>query len=150
MSAKKANLSHGYNTHWFYDRIVFKKVRQNLGLDRLLICISGSAPLSADILTFLRCILGNKVVEGYGATETAGASLLQNAFDYTAGHVGGTMSCCDIRLEDVADMNYLHTDEEHNGEPCKGRGEICFRVRLCFWIHSRDLVLSAVISVILS
>lgn len=130
VAAKTANLSRGYNTHWFYDRVVFNTVKKNLGLDRLLICISGSAPLSPEVLTFLRCILGNKVVEGYGATETAGASLLQHAADYSVGHVGGTMSCCDLCLADVPDMNYLSTDEEHNGEPCIGRGEVCFRV--CF------------------
>ena len=131
IAAKTANLARGYNTHWFYDNVVFNKVREQLGLDRLLICISGSAPLSPEVLTFLRCILGNKVVEGYGATETAGASLLQEAYDFTSGHVGGPMSCCDLRLEDVPDMNYCHTDREHNNEPCIGRGEICLRVCDC-------------------
>ena len=38
------------------------------------------------------------------------------------------MACCDLRLEDVPDMGYLHTDEEHNGERCLGRGEVCLRV----------------------
>ena len=125
---KTANLARGINSHWFFDRVVFSKVKQNIGLDRLLICISGSAPLSPEVLTFLRCILGNIVFEGYGSTETAGASIIQNAVDYTVGHVGGTMCCCDLRLEDVSDMNYLHTDNDHNGEPCMGRGEICLRV----------------------
>lgn len=132
IAVKTANMARGYNTHWFYDNVVFNKVRQQIGLDRLAICISGSAPLTPEVLTFLRCILGNKVVEGYGATETSGASLLQMAYDFTTGHVGGPTSCCDLRLEDIPDMNYFHTDKEHNGEPCIARGEVCFRVcRTC-------------------
>ena len=128
IQAKKAGLARGYNTHWFYDRFVFSKLKQSIGLDNVLITISGSAPLSAEVLTFLRCVLGNKVVEGYGATETSAATILQEAYDFTIGHVGGPMSCCDMRLEDVPDMQYLHTDTEHRGEPCIGRGEICLRV----------------------
>ena len=92
--------------------------------------ISGSAPLSSVVLDFLRCVIGNVVVEGYGATETAGATLLQLYNDYTSGNVGGPMSCCDMRLEDVPDMEYLHTDKSHNGLPCIGRGELCMRVSI--------------------
>ena len=133
MQAKSAGLARGYNTHWFYDTFVFSKIKQSIGLDRILVTISGSAPLSAEVLTFLRCVLGNKVVEGYGATETSGATLLPDPYDYTCGHVGGPMTCCDMRLEDVPDMSYLHTDKEHNGEPCIGRGELCLRVGVCVW-----------------
>ena len=128
IAAKTEGLARGYNTHWFYDRFVFSKLKQSIGLDNVLITISGSAPLSAEVLTFLRCVLGNKVVEGYGATETSAATILQEAYDFTIGHVGGPMSCCDMRLEDVPDMQYLHMDTEHRGEPCIGRGEICLRV----------------------
>lgn len=127
LEVKRANLARGYNYHWFYD-LIFNRVKQNVGLDDVVLCISGSAPLSAEVLTFLRCVLGNVVVEGYGATETSAATLLQLPMDYSCGHVGGPMACCDLRLEDVPDMGYLHTDEEHNGERCLGRGEVCLRV----------------------
>ena len=133
IQAKKAGLARGYNTHWFYDTFVFSKVKQSIGLDDIQLTISGSAPLSAEVLTFLRCVLGNRVVEGYGATETSAATILQEYYDFTSGHVGGPMTCCDMRLEDVPDMHYLHTDTEHNGEPCIGRGELCLRVGDGVW-----------------
>lgn len=43
------------NTIW--DRIVFDRVRQNMGSRLRLICV-GSAPLSADVLDFLRVAIG--------------------------------------------------------------------------------------------
>jgi len=33
----------------------------------------------------------------------------------------------EIVLVDVPDMGYLSSDTLHNGEPCRGRGEICVR-----------------------
>ena len=124
IQAKKAGLARGYNTHWFYDRFVFSKLKQSIGLDNVLITISGSAPLSAEVLTFLRCVLGNKVVEGYGATETSGPMTLQVGTDYSIGNVGGCLPCCEYKLVDVPEMNYLTSDRDHNGVPCKGRGEL--------------------------
>ena len=130
MEAKKENMKKGYNYHWFYDRFVFSQITASVGLDECELTISGSAPLSSVVLDFLRCVIGNVVVEGYGATETAGATRLQLYNDYTSGNVGGPMSCCDMRLEDVPDMEYLHTDKSHNGLPCIGRGELCMRVSI--------------------
>ena len=128
MDAKRANMKYGYNSHWFYDRFVFSAIKQKVGLDRVDITISGSAPLSPTVLDFLRCVIGNIVVEGYGATETGGASLLQYIDDYSVGNVGGPTSCCDMRLEDVPEMGYLHTDNMFGDSPCMGRGELCLRV----------------------
>ena len=128
MEAKRANMRYGYNSHWFYDRFVFSTIKEKVGLDRVITTISGSAPLSPTVLDFLRCVLGGIVVEGYGATETGGASLLQYTDDYSIGNVGGPMACCDMRLEDVPEMGYLHTDKEFGGSSCMGRGELCLRV----------------------
>lgn len=130
LEAKKENMKKGYNYHWFYDRFVFSQITSSVGLDQCVLTISGSAPLSSVVLDFLRCVIGNVVVEGYGATETAGATLLQLYDDYTSGNVGGPTACCDMRLEDVPDMEYLHTDKSHNDAPCIGRGELCLRVRV--------------------
>ena len=121
-------LKSGTSQHWLYDWLVFSTVKESVGLDEIDLCISGSAPLSPEVLQFLRCVLGCKVVEGYGATETAGATLLQESSDLSCGHVGGPMACCELRLEDVPDMNYLHSDQMHRDEECMGRGEICLRV----------------------
>ena len=86
--------------------------------------ISGSAPLSKDILLFLRCLLKGVIIEGYGATETSGPMTLQVGTDYSIGNVGGCLPCCEYKLVDVPEMNYLTSDRDHNGVPCKGRGEL--------------------------
>mmetsp|Transcript_25604 Transcript_25604/g.59075 ORF Transcript_25604/g.59075 Transcript_25604/m.59075 type:complete len:245 (+) Transcript_25604:1404-2138(+) len=75
----------------------------------------------------------------------------------TAGHVGPPLSGVELVLEDVPEMGYVHTDTDHNGEPCKGRGEICIRGPNVFvgyfkqpkatretvdkkgWLHSGDI-----------
>ena len=78
-----------------------------VGLDRTRVTISGSAPLSKDILLFLRCLLKGVVIEGYGATETSGPTTLQVGGDYSIGNVGGALPCCDIKLVHVPEMGYL-------------------------------------------
>ena len=89
--------------------------------------ISGSAPLSKEVLLFLRCLLNGVIIEGYGATETTGPTTLQVGTDYTVGNVGGCLPCCEYKLVDVPDMGYFNTDRDHNGMVCKGRGELFIR-----------------------
>merc|ERR550537_2057198 len=108
-------------------------------------------------MEFLGIVFSCHVMEGYGQTETsAGATLTSNG-DIAMGHVGGPMVCNQIRLQDVPEMKYLHTDTDHQGFPCKGRGEICFRGANVFsgyfgqkkktdealtpdgWLHSGDI-----------
>ncbi|HOJ13543.1 MAG TPA: AMP-binding protein, partial [Deltaproteobacteria bacterium] len=52
------------------DALVFKKLREALGLDRIRIFISGGGPLSTDIDRFFNGI-GIPVHNGYGLTETS-------------------------------------------------------------------------------
>ncbi|OAO17414.1 long chain acyl-CoA synthetase 6, partial [Blastocystis sp. ATCC 50177/Nand II] len=128
IAAKQWRMENGYdNSHWFYDWAVFDTIRAKAGLDRVRVTISGSAPLSKDILLFLRCLLKGVIIEGYGATETSGPMTLQVGSDYTIGNVGGALPCCEYKLVDVPEMNYLTSDRDHNGQPCKGRGELFVR-----------------------
>ena len=96
-------------------------------MENVRVTISGSAPLSKDVLLFLRCLLKGVIVEGYGATATTGPTTLQVGDDYDIGNVGGPLPCCDFKLVDVPEMGYLTSDREHNGVPCKGRGELFVR-----------------------
>ena len=66
--------------------------------------------------------------EGYGMTETTGATCVTYPDDLSLGHVGGPFPCCEVKLVDVPEMSYLHSDRIHdNFIACEGRGEIWVR-----------------------
>jgi len=50
---------------------------------------SGSAPINAETLNFLRIAFSAQVQEGYGQTESCGLTSVTDPMDTTAGHVGG-------------------------------------------------------------
>ena len=53
----------------FLDAVAFSTVRSLIGLDEAEICITGAAPLPAEILAWFRAI-GVPLTEGYGMSET--------------------------------------------------------------------------------
>lgn len=61
--------------------------------------ILGSAPLAADIMTFMRCALGCWIVEGYGQTECTAPVTLTICGDYVPGHVGPPVACCCLKVK---------------------------------------------------
>ncbi|KAM9818701.1 long-chain-fatty-acid--CoA ligase 1a isoform 2-T5 [Syngnathus typhle] len=98
-----------------WDKLIFKKVQASLG-GRVRVMLTGAAPVSPPVLTFLRVALGCQFYEGYGQTEcTAGCSMSLPG-DWTAGHVGAPLPCNAIKLVDVEDMNYFAANNE--GEVC--------------------------------
>uniref|UniRef100_A0A8C1XU10 Arachidonate--CoA ligase n=1 Tax=Cyprinus carpio TaxID=7962 RepID=A0A8C1XU10_CYPCA len=98
-----------------WDKIIFKKVQASVG-GHVRMMLTGAAPISATVLTFLRAALGCQFYEGYGQTECTAGSTTTLPGDWTAGHVGAPLPCNDIKLVDVAEMNYYAT---------KGEGEVC-------------------------
>lgn len=140
LASKTQNLLQtGQLTHPIYDRLLFNKIKKALGMDQLRFLISGSAPLNESVMMFFRCLLGCPVVEGYGQTEgAAGGTIVHGEDMTTAGHVGGPVACVDIVLIDVPEMGYLHTDTQHRGIPCQGRGEVCLRGPNVFKGYYRD------------
>eukprot|EP00330_Aristerostoma_sp_ATCC50986_P009097 CAMPEP_0114586692 /NCGR_PEP_ID=MMETSP0125-20121206/9842_1 /TAXON_ID=485358 ORGANISM="Aristerostoma sp., Strain ATCC 50986" /NCGR_SAMPLE_ID=MMETSP0125 /ASSEMBLY_ACC=CAM_ASM_000245 /LENGTH=642 /DNA_ID=CAMNT_0001782237 /DNA_START=55 /DNA_END=1983 /DNA_ORIENTATION=- len=115
----------GSYTHKLYDKLVMKKMKEVVG-GRVKIIVSGAAPLPAEVGDFLKCAFACPIVEGYGSTETTSGVCIQTPDCYLSGHVGGLLSCVELKLEDVAEMNYTAKDKNANGEPTP-RGEICFR-----------------------
>jgi len=160
-TAKQDGLRSGTYQHGLWDRLVFSKIKARVGLDRVRLIITGSAPIADHVLDFLRIIFACPVLEGYGMTETSAGATITYADDLEPGTVGPPLPVCEIRLQEVPDMGYLRTDTVH-GEgakamPCRGRGEICFRGTNIFqgyykmpdetaeaidedgWLHSGDI-----------
>ena len=110
-------------------------------------------------MQFFRILLGAQSTchEGYGQTETTGGTSITASEDLSTGHVGGPFAAVEIKLVDVPEMGYLHTDRMHGDLPCCGRGEICVRGPNVFigyyknpeataevldaekWLHSGDI-----------
>jgi len=96
-----------------YD-FAFKKIRETLG-GSVKVILTGSAPVSPEILHFLRVVSGCYVIEGYGATETGGASSIQVPGETTVGNVGPPFHCCMYKLIDVPEMS-LRVERDNRGE----------------------------------
>ncbi|XP_010778924.1 long-chain-fatty-acid--CoA ligase ACSBG2-like, partial [Notothenia coriiceps] len=122
-------------------KIVFKKVRKALGLDRCTKCYTGAAPITKDTLEFFLS-LDIPLFELYGMSESTGPHTISipEAFKITS--CGKEIPGCKTKLH--------NPDEE-------GNGEICFWGRHVFmgylnmaekteealdaegWLHSGDL-----------
>ena len=139
----------------FWDRLVFNKIKGILG-GHVRLMITGSAPITADVLIFLRLVFCSPILEGYGQTETCAGSVLTSALDNDAGHIGGPISTLEMKLVDVPVMHYFTTDKDEHGRSTP-RGEICMRGPSVFsgyykapeltaealdkegWLHSGDI-----------
>jgi long-chain acyl-CoA synthetase len=118
LAAKQANFDKtGDVHHWLWDSILFSKVAAILG-GKIRFMLSGSAPLSPDVLNFLRLCFSCPFVQGYGQTENAAGSVVVLPSDRTLGSVGVPLSCNEIKLVDVPEMIYLTSDNPPRGEVC--------------------------------
>ena len=123
LSSKLASLDYdGSYTHCFYDRLVFSKVKQRLG-GNVRILLTGSAPISGEVMGFLKVAFCCPFLEGYGMTETSAGSVTMLVDDPKIGHVGGPVANVKLRLRDIPEMGYVHDDPEKKKLP---QGEVCF------------------------
>jgi len=54
LAAKLRGLKQGYLEHPLWDKLVFSKVGKKVGLDRCRLMLTGSAPIAAHVMDFLR------------------------------------------------------------------------------------------------
>ncbi len=85
----------------FFDRVVFKKIRERLG-GRMRIAASGAAPLGKDLAEFYAAI-GMPLAEGYGLTE-AGVAALNPLDRPKPGSIGKLLPGVEARLQDDGEL----------------------------------------------
>ncbi len=155
---KITNIRNDNNYHHFlFDKLIFDKIRQKLfGPNPLKYILVASAPIDAEVLDFFKVVLSVPIVEVYGMTEEHGALTYTSLQDCYSGHVGGPITCMEMKLVDVPELNYYTTDKNKVGQ-LEPRGEICsrgicvFEGYLCMpeeskeavdkdrWLHSGDI-----------
>jgi long-chain acyl-CoA synthetase len=80
------------------DKLVLSKIRHGLGMDKVNLAISGSAPLAPEIIKFIHAI-GIRLAEGYGLTETTAPVSVNPPEKIRIGTVGPALPCCEVRLD---------------------------------------------------
>ncbi len=83
-------------SHRTAERLVFSRVKQRLG-GRIRFMISGAAPLSEDTAEFFHA-LDLLILEGYGLTESTGASTLNLPHRYRFGTVGLPLPNVEVKI----------------------------------------------------
>ncbi len=83
--------------------LVFAKLKERLGFDRLRIAYSGAAPISPDVLHFFQSI-GVNLVEGYGQTEGTGVTCVSRADKVKFGTVGPPLKGTKLKIADDGEI----------------------------------------------
>src|SRR5690554_2924787 len=105
------------------NKLIKKKVLKGLGLDKVKLAGSGSAPLSNDVLDWYRN-LGLELLEGYGMSENFAYSHMNKPGRTRTGYVGEALPGVEVRISDIgevlvkspATMMGYYKDEEKTAE----------------------------------
>jgi len=108
---EKLHILHTTANPWHekYDSTLFAASKNLIG-GRMRKMVTGASPIQAEILDLLKVILCCEIHEGYGLTETSAPSTITDVKDPFSGHVGGPLANVEIKLVDIPEMNYLHTN----------------------------------------
>ncbi|CDK25343.1 unnamed protein product [Kuraishia capsulata CBS 1993] len=104
-----------------YDKLLNNKLRAALGFDNLYGVVTGSAPISAETIKFLKAALGVSFHQGYGLTETFAGVCVSAGLETDPGSCGVIGIATECRLKDTPELGYTSSDE---GGP---RGELLLR-----------------------
>jgi long-chain acyl-CoA synthetase len=128
---KRENLlSSGSVTHWWYDKLIFSKIRAKFG-GRIELIITGSAPLSKDLADDIKILFSVPIIEGYGMTECCGGAVVTRINDLSNTSTGGCLRTTKIKLMEVPgfqtdlymkDGKPLQVGEVCIGGPCNFQG----------------------------
>jgi long-chain acyl-CoA synthetase len=125
----------GQLSHWFYDKFVLNKMRENIG-GKCEVLVSSAAPIDTTVMTTMRLLFSTIFLQAYGQTESTGPIGISFEDDTFVGSVGPPLSCIECKLVDVPEMNYKSTDIVE-GIPTP-RGELCLRGSSVFKGYFKD------------
>jgi long-chain acyl-CoA synthetase len=106
LARKKVPLQLALAYHLVYF-VVFRKLKERLGFDRVRLGVSGAAPISHEILKFFQSI-GIPIREGYGMTETTGITHMSSEVDYKVGTVGKAIPGTQVRIAEDGEIVVKH------------------------------------------
>lgn len=91
--------------HAELDRAVKTELREDFLGGRFTSAVVGSAPLAAEMKTFMESVLEMDLHDGYGSTEAGGAVMVDNMIRRPP--------VLDYKLVDVPELGYFGTDQPH-------------------------------------
>ncbi len=86
-----------------FDRLVFSKVRSQLGLDEVVMSITAAAPITRDLILFFNAV-GIPLAELYGMSETTGPATTNRPTDNRIGTVGKPLPGVEVRLDEDGEV----------------------------------------------
>jgi long-chain acyl-CoA synthetase len=121
--------------HRVADKLVFSRIRARFG-GKLRFFVSGAAPLARETAEFFHAA-GVLVLEGYGLTETTGATHVNRPDRFRFGTVGPALPGCEARLGKANEillrghnvMRGYHNQPEATAEVLDDEG----------WLHTGDV-----------
>jgi long-subunit acyl-CoA synthetase (AMP-forming) len=87
----------------FLNKVIKKKVLKGLGLNKVKLAGSGSAPLSNDVLDWYRN-LGLELLEGYGMSENFAYSHMNKPGRSRTGYVGEALPGVEMKISDEGEV----------------------------------------------
>jgi long-chain acyl-CoA synthetase len=93
--------------YWLAYSMVFWKLKERLGFDRVRLGFSGAAPISHEILKFFQSI-GIPIREGYGLTETTGITHISDEEHFKLGTVGRSLPESEVKIAEDGEILIRH------------------------------------------
>jgi len=83
--------------------MVFRKLKERLGFDRMRNAYSGAAPIAPDVLHFFQAI-GVNLIEGYGQTEGSGVTTASRVGKVKFGMVGPPLPGVEVKIAEDGEI----------------------------------------------